>query len=197
MTRGTQLEIRPSALRANAELARRLAPNASVYAMVKANAYGHGLAVAVEAMAPVVDGFGVAFVEEAQELLALKPDAQVMVLEGCFDDAEWQLASELGLTVALRSSAQLAQLANLHFAKPLGVWLKVDTGMHRLGIPMEEVPAVIRTLQAHGGVCLKGLMSHLACADEPHHPLTAQQLQRITTLAKQFDLPYSVANSAA
>lgn len=197
MTRGTQLEIRPQALRHNAELARRLAPNSAVYAMVKANAYGHGLALAVEAMAPAVDGFGVAFVEEAQELLTIKPDASVMVLEGCFDDAEWLLASELGLTVVLRSAAQLAQLSELELPKPLALWIKVDTGMHRLGMPVDEVGAVISALQENTCVELKGLMSHLACADEPDHPLTAQQLALISTVAKRFELPYSVANSAA
>lgn len=197
MTRGTQLEIRPHALRHNAALARKLAPDSAVYAMVKANAYGHGLALAVETMAPIVDGFGVAFVEEAQELLALKPDAQVMVLEGCFDKEEWLLASELGLTVVLRSAAQLAQLSELELPKPLALWIKVDTGMHRLGMPVDAVGAVISALQENTCVELKGLMSHLACADEPDHPLTAQQLALISTVAKRFELPYSVANSAA
>jgi len=197
MTRGTQLEIRPQALRHNAELARRLAPRSAVYAMVKANAYGHGLALAVKAMAPVVDGFGVAFVEEAQGLLAIKPNASVMVLEGCFDKAEWLLASELGLTVVLRSAAQLTQLNELELPKPLALWVKVDTGMHRLGMPVNDVKAVVSALHENPDIELKGLMSHLACADEPNHPLTAQQLALISTAATRFELPYSVANSAA
>lgn len=197
MTRGTQLEIRPQALRANAQLARKLAPDSAVFAMVKANAYGHGLALAVNAMAPVVDGFGVAFVEEAEELLAIKPDAKVMVLEGCFDAAEWLLASELGLTVTLRSPEQLAQIQGLTFAKPLALWLKVDTGMHRLGFPVQQAQAVAQALQQQAGIQLKGVMSHLACADELHHPLTLQQLTQIKALASALKLPYSIANSAA
>lgn len=197
MTRGTQLEIRPQALRHNAALARKLAPDSSVYAMVKANAYGHGLALAVNAMAPVVDGFGVAFVEEAQELLAIKPDVRVMVLEGCFDEEEWLLASELGLTVVLRSTAQLAQLNVLKLPRSLALWVKVDTGMHRLGMPVGEVDAAISALKHNPYIELKGLMSHLACADEPQHPLTARQLALISAAAQSFGLPYSVANSAA
>lgn len=197
MTRGTQLEIRPQALRANARLARQLAPHSAVFAMVKANAYGHGLALAVEAMAPAVDGFGVAFVEEAEELLAIRPEAKVMVLEGCFDASEWLLASELGLTVTLRSPEQLAQIQALTFTQPLALWLKVDTGMHRLGFPVEQAQAVAQVLQQQAGIQLKGVMSHLACADELNHPLTLQQLTQIEALASALKLPYSIANSAA
>lgn len=197
MTRGTQLEIRPHALRQNAELARRLAPQSAVFAMVKANAYGHGLALAADAMAPVVDGFGVAFVEEAQELLAIQPTANVMVLEGCFDAEEWQLASELDLTVALRSPEQLAQLQQVVLNKPVKVWLKVDTGMHRLGFAVAQAPAVCGSLQQMPQVALQGLMSHLACADEYEHPLTLQQLVQMQRLAEELQLPYSIANSAA
>src|SRR5699024_1124461 len=195
--RGTQLEIRPQALRHNAALARRLAGAVPVYAMVKANAYGHGLALAVQAMAPEVDGFGVALLEEAEALLTLQPQAKVLLLEGCFDQQEWLRANELGLAVVLRSPEQLEDLLAVPLAQPMELWLKVDTGMHRLGLPPEQVPAVLKQLAQQPAVQVRGLMSHLACADENNHPLTAAQIATMQSLAQAVALPYSIANSAA
>src|SRR5699024_7817670 len=195
--RGTQLEIRPAALRHNAALARKLAGETPVYAMVKDNAYGHGLALAVGAMAPEVDGFGVALIDEAQELLAIKPDANILLLEGCCDPQEWLLANEWGLAVVLRSQEQLEQLFELQLTKPMPLWLKVDTGMHRLGLRLEQVETVLQRLKQYPHIRLQGLMSHLACADEDEHPLTMQQINTIKQLAEKTKLPFSIANSAA
>lgn len=195
--RGTQLEIRPQALRHNAALARRLAGDVPVYAMVKANAYGHGLAVAVQAMAAEVDGFGVAFLDEAEELLALAPSANVLLLEGCFDRNEWLRANQLGLTVVLRSPEQLADLLAVTLPQPMKLWLKVDTGMHRLGWPPEQVLNALAQLAQQPQIQLQGLMSHLACADEQEHPLTAQQWATLQKLVEATGLPFSIANSAA
>lgn len=197
MSRGTQLEIRPKALRHNARLAKQLAGNTSVYAMVKANAYGHGLAVAVAAMAPEVQGFGVALMQEAEDLLQITPHANVLLLEGCFDVAEWQRASELGLAVILRSPEQLQDLQKATLTQPLDVWIKVDTGMHRLGFRPEQLESVVKQLNTTDKVRLVGLASHLACADVVDHPLTAEQLSLMASLAARYQLPYSIANSAA
>lgn len=195
--RGTQLEIRPQALRQNAALARRLAGAVPVYAMVKADAYGHGLALAVEAMAPEVDGFGVALLDEAEALLALAPQAKVLLLEGCFDRQEWLRANELGVAVVLRSPEQLDDLLAVTLTQPMALWLKVDTGMHRLGLPPAQVPAVLQQLQQKPAVQVRGLMSHLACADENNHPLTVAQIASLQRLAQATQLPFSIANSAA
>lgn len=195
MSRGTTLEVRPAALAANAREARRRAGGARVYAMVKANAYGHGMALAAEAFAPHVDGFGVAVLDEAQALRALDVQAPVMLLEGPFDAAELVQACALKLELVIHS---LWQVDLLEAAPQLvTVWLKLDTGMHRVGLPLAEAGAALARLQILPGVQVAGLMTHFACADEPRDHLTASQLAHLTRIAAQHQLPWTAANSAA
>src|SRR5699024_1453837 len=104
-----------------------------------------------------------------------QPQAKVLLLEGCFDQQEWLRANELGLAVVLRSPEQLEDLLAVPLAQPMELWLKVDTGMHRLGLPPEQVPAVLKQLAQQPAVQVRGLMSHLACADENTPPLPAAQ----------------------
>lgn len=195
MARGTRLELRPDALAANARRVRAFARDARVYAMVKADAYGHGLALAGEALAPDVDGLGVAVLHEAADLRAHGYQGALMVLEGIFDPTELAEAADLDLEVVIHAEWQLALLESE--PRPLRVWLKVNTGMHRLGVPAEQAPALLQRLDALAGVQLEGLMTHFACADQDDDPMTARQSDILTTLACKQDRPFSAANSAA
>ena len=197
MTRGTQLEIRPHALIHNAQRACQLAGAASVFAMVKANAYGHGLQLVADVLREHVDGFGVAVIEEAVALRELGIDAPIMLLEGCFDAGEWRLAEQLQLDVVVHSSLQLDTLDAANITGPLSVWLKVDTGMHRIGVPEADVESVLRSLQENKCVHVSGLMTHFACADMADDKMSELQLKKIRELSERFSLPYSAANSAA
>ncbi|MCH8544140.1 MAG: alanine racemase [Alcanivorax sp.] len=197
MSRGTLLTLRPGALAANARRARALAGDARVYAMVKANAYGHGTALALSAFSPHVDGFGVAVLDEARALRALGCSAPVMLLEGPFDADELDEAGALGLELVVHSAWQLALLAERHSTAPLVVWLKCDTGMHRIGLPPAACAGALSRLTMLPGVTVAGLMTHFACADERHDALSASQLSTLVALAEQHDLPFTAANSAA
>lgn len=196
MTRGTRLQIRPAALRHNARRARALAGNAEVYAMVKANGYGHGLLEVAAALRDEADGFGVAVMEEAVALREAGISSRISLLEGCFDAGEWRLAAQLDLEVVIHSPEQVASLREAGVQSVLHVWLKVDTGMHRLGVPCEAVPGVLAALSAMQSVRVDGLMTHFACADQREDPLSETQLQRLRALADEHDLPWCAANSA-
>lgn len=195
MARGTQLELRPAALAANARLARSIAGDTRVYAMVKADAYGHGLPLAGAALAPEVDGFGVAVLDEARVLHSQGLNHPLMLLEGFFDATERDEAARLDLEVVLHSVWQIALLEQA--PRPLRVWLKVNTGMHRLGLPQSRIKEVLQRLRAIQGVQVQGLMTHFACADQADDTMTAGQAGAVAALAREHHLAFSAANSAA
>lgn len=195
MARGTRVELRPRALAANADRAREFSRGAAVYAMVKADGYGHGIGLAARAMEDHVDGFGVAVLEEALALRQRAIDTPLMLLEGFFDETELREAAYLNLEVVIHSEWQVALLE--HSPRALRVWLKVNTGMHRLGVPPEQVDPLLSRLIAVAGVQVLGLMTHFACADQKDDPLTDDQIGELRELAEAHGLPYSAANSAA
>lgn len=197
MTRGTQLEIRPNALIHNAKRAKQLAGGAAVYAMIKANGYGHGLTLVAHTLRDQVEGFGVAVIEEAVALRESGIESPLMLLEGCFDAGEWRLAQQLKLEVVIHSLEQVETLAAAHLTAPVTAWLKVDTGMHRLGFPAQQVAALVSQLLLRSDIQLAGLMTHFACADMADDQTSENQLRTLRVLAEQFALPYSAANSAA
>lgn len=195
MARATQAIIDLHALRENYQLAKRMAPNASAYAVVKANAYGHGLAPVANALKASADGFAVACVDEAIALRELGVLLPILVLEGPMDALECQSAIELDLELAIHNQQQISWLQALS-GGVVHVFVKVDSGMHRLGFAVHEVPGVVSQLRGLESVNGIQLMSHFACADEPGHPFVAQQMQALQTLAP-MKLPMSLCNSAA
>ncbi len=196
MTRGTVLEIRPAALAANARRARGLAPGASVYAMVKANAYGHGLTLAASTFSPLVDGFGVALMEEAQALRDAGVTQPLLLLEGFFDRDELLAAAAQSVQLVLHSDWQLALLETTSLPTDVRVWLKLDCGMHRLGIPVAQCASALKRLAVLPQVQVAGVMSHFACADLQQDVMSARQLEQVQQLAAGHGLSFSAANSA-
>lgn len=192
--RGTRVEIRPSALAHNARRARDLAEGAEVFAMVKANGYGHGLTVAAQAMAADVDGFGVAVLEEARTLREHGIDAPILVAEGFFDRDELLEARALSLEVVVHSPWQVGLL--LDNPGPTRLWLKLNTGMNRLGLRPDIAVETAEQLAA-AGMRAVGVMSHFACADESDDGRTETQMRRAGEVADALGLPLSAANSAA
>ncbi len=186
-----------SAIRHNYSVAKRCAPGRQAFAVVKANAYGHGLGEVVTALFEQADGFAVACLEEATEVRALHGQARILLLEGCFEAAEYQLAAQLGLDLVLHSEQQAAQLLSASLSRPLNTWLKLDSGMRRLGFGEAALRACHRRLQGAAQVAEVNLLSHFACADERGHELSEQQLEAFLDL---LDLDFgqrSLANSAA
>ncbi|WP_372873618.1 alanine racemase [Pseudomonas sp.] len=186
-----------SAIRHNYAVAKRCAPGRQAFAVVKANAYGHGLGEVVTALHEVADGFAVASLEEAAEVRALHDEARILLLEGCFEAAEYPLAAQLGLDLVLHSEQQLAQLLAASLSRPLNTWLKLDSGMHRLGLDEAALRACHSRLQGAAQVAEVNLISHFACADERGHEQSERQLEAFLDLLDLDFAQRSLANSAA
>ena len=183
------------ALRRNAALARRLAGEASLCAVVKSDAYGHGVRSVVPALMPLVDSFAVATLEEGEAVRAITREHAIVVFSGFNHPTQLPRFNSLRLQPVIHQPGQLSWLRD-HGGASAGCWLKVDTGMNRLGFSMEQAGSAFRAL---AGCCDEkpGLMSHFAVADTPDHPMNAEQLSRFLEVARRLDTTCSMANSAA
>lgn len=170
------------ALRANFTLARQTRPAASLVAVVKANGYGHGLLAVARALLPDLrerDCFGVATLDEGATLRQAGINAPVLLLEGTLTDSELLQAMRHGFMCVIHSLYQLQHLRSFLNDNPdvhTIVWLKLDTGMHRLGLNADDFCSAWRALQQQPGVSRIIVMSHLACADDPASSATERQL---------------------
>lgn len=199
MARPTRIIIDKSALLHNVQRVKWYAPHQRITAMVKANAYGCGLDVVAPALQAHVDAFGVACIEEAEALRALGIERDCVLFQGVFSADEWPRVAALRLQSVIHEPAQLQGLLAQPLFPKITVWVKVDTGMHRLGFHPTEIPAVLDALKTCPWVQDDvGLMTHLACADEPTHPSNVEQLNAFYDLANHYpNRPRSMANSAA
>jgi alanine racemase len=168
-----------------------------VLAVVKANAYGHGLVATAQALAGA-DGFGVARLEEAALLRAAGIRQPVLLLEGVFDGEQLDEAAKLELQIVVHDPSQLSLLERCGAEHRFVVWLKINTGMNRLGFRPEESAAALARLGAlPGKVAEVRLMTHFALAEEPESALTAAQIACFGKLPVGRGLERSLANSAA
>lgn len=186
-----------AAIRHNYALAKRCAPGRRAFAVVKADAYGHGAAAVTAALRGEADGFAVCSVEEARVVREQAPETRVLLLEGCFDAEDCLAAMELGLDVSVQGAEQAKRLLGCVPARSLNVWLKLDSGMHRLGFDTAELKHWAERLRAAPQVAEINLMSHFACADEHMHPMTERQLESYQGLQDTDFDQRSFANSAA
>lgn len=169
------------ALRHNLEQIKKIAPSSQVMAVVKANGYGHGLlntAIALQG----ADCFGVARVGEALTLRASGNVQPIVVLEGFFSANELPILVSNNIETVVHSIEQLEALENETLEQPIRVWMKIDTGMHRLGVRLEQAEAFYQRLSICKNVVQPvNLMSHLSHADEPQVDITAKQLELFET----------------
>lgn len=185
-----------NALRHNLHRVRELAPYSQIMAVIKADGYGHGFERAAEILA-AADALAVARVEEALVLRQAGHRGTVVVLGGVADKEQLQLAASYYLTLVVHEASQLKLLRQTPVTAALPVWLKVDTGMHRLGFPPEAVPEVMASLRHCPAVAsVVGLMTHLANADLAEDPLTVIQVEAFKAIPAA-GLARSMANSAA
>ncbi len=196
MSRPTRASVNLAALRHNCQLAKDLTGDGQLMPVVKANAYGHGAVQVARALEPLADAFAVACIEEAQELRESGIALPVMLMEGVFSDDELEIASRHDFWIMVQNELQLAALESASLPRPVTCWLKLDSGMHRLGFEMERAGELLSRLQAcqqvSGDVVLA---THLACADELDNPYTREQIERFRTHTEALDMPTSIANS--
>ena len=193
MSRPIQARIDLSALERNLHAARRLT-SARIMAVIKANAYGHGLLRTAEAL-QAADGFALLDIADAVRLRDAGFRQTILLLEGVFAADDLPLMAEYGLAAVLHSPHQLTMLDAYPRRGSLSLWLKINTGMNRLGFTLQEVPAVMAQLKGYSAVRDVTLMTHFSHADEAEG--VTVQLERFNTLAASYSMPRSLANSAA
>ncbi len=183
-------------MRHNLARARACAPGAKVWAVVKANAYGHGLARAMRAFADA-DGLALVEIDKAAELRALGWTKPLLLLEGIFDADDAARLAGLGLDSVVHTAEQIALLERSQLGGPLDIHLKMNTGMNRLGFAPQAFAAAHARLRAIPMVRSITLMTHFANADEQPHPLlpVAEQVARFRRGAAGLPGKLSLCNS--
>ena len=193
MTRPTHALINWSHYRHNYEAAKQLA-DGQAYAVVKANGYGHGMVACAQALSEA-DGFAVACVEEGVQLRAAGIQRPILVLQGAYDKDEWQQASEQQLKLVLHHEQQLEEAAKAKLSNPVSLFLKINSGMNRVGFRLPQVDSVLSRAESIANVRFECVMTHFATADEPHSPYFTEQLHYIAQ--RPWHLSFSLCNSAA
>jgi alanine racemase len=184
------------ALRNNLAVVRSRAPGARVMAVVKANAYGHGLVPTALALADA-DAFAVARLDEGLALRAAGVTAPIVLLEGVFDIAQLLEAARHGFDIVVHDPVQIELLEEFSGAHRFVVWLKIDTGMNRLGFRPSDFPKALKRVQDMQPPALEiRLLTHLARADDGDDTANREQIAKFNKAIKGLDYVTSISNSA-
>jgi len=194
MPRPIRASISAAALAHNLTIARQHAGASKIWAVIKANAYGHGLLRAAQALAQA-DGFAMLDFADALQLREAGIDKPILMLEGFFKPGDIALLGKHRLTPVIHNIEQIEMLEKAGVQGPLDVYLKVNSGMNRLGFAVDNVRLAWNALQGNSGVASVTLMTHFADADGESG--VAAQLQWFNELTQPFEAPRSLANSAA
>ncbi|MGL5968718.1 MAG: catabolic alanine racemase DadX [Kluyvera sp.] len=194
MSRPVLASLDLQALRNNLEIVRRAAGGARIWSVVKANAYGHGLDRVWNALRET-DGFAMLNLEEAILLRERGWKGPILLLEGFFHADELELFDKYRLTTSIHSNWQLKALQNARVHAPIDVYVKVNSGMNRLGFAPDKVNSVWQQLRGMSNVGSMTLMSHFAQAENADG--VAAPMRQIEQAAEGLDCPRSLANSAA
>ncbi|CAM3616446.1 alanine racemase [Paraphotobacterium marinum] len=198
MNNRTEITIDLKAIAQNIKRIKVLAPNSKILSVVKSNAYGHGLENVTSSIEYLIDAFGVARIEEALLLRASGIKKRILLLEGFLEKSELYIIDKEQLSFVVHNLEQLELLSKFRFIyhKPQ-VWIKVDTGMNRLGINECEVEQFFEVLN-HRDDIIKPivLMSHFSCADHEDRHFTQRQLSRFMKQLTLDKCQRSIANSA-
>lgn len=195
MSRPTFMIIDLAALRHNLARVRFLAPGCSVIAMVKANAYGHGIVRVAHALSQA-DALGVASLEEGMRLREAGILQPIVLMEGLFSAEELPVAAQHDFTLVVHHLPHVEMLEQAVVEKPFAVWLKINTGMHRLGMEPASIHPAYKRLKAAKSVKQIGLMTHFAQADTIQSTATPEQIHRFREAIGSLPGSLSLANSA-
>ncbi|GAB3036432.1 alanine racemase [Bowmanella dokdonensis] len=196
--RPTSARIDLPAILHNYQRVMQLAPNGQAMAVLKANAYGHGAVDVARYLEPHVPAFAVAFMDEALALREQGISKPILLLEGIFQPGELALAAEHNFWLMFHSEHQLRMLEKVSLNKPVNCWLKLDTGMHRLGLDQQQLQSWLPRLSAMSQVRGKPVVcSHFACAEQEQSQMNLLQQQQLLDLVAGTGCEFSLANSAA
>jgi alanine racemase len=194
MSRPIHATVSASALRHNYAVAKRAAPRSKMFAVVKANAYGHGIERVSRALAGA-EGFATVELEGAVALRERGFAGAILLLEGFFEPRELAVIASTGLAVVVHSEEQLRMLESAKLAGPLDAFFKINTGMNRLGFSIAEARRQLERLQRSGTTKSITLMTHFATADGAQG--VGEAMRRFDQATAGIGLPRSLANSAA
>jgi alanine racemase len=205
--RPTQAIIDLNALRHNVNIAYQHAPQSKIMAVIKADAYGHGAVTIAKALIPKQKSkiknqkfpaaFAVCCIEEAIELREANIQQPILLLEGFFESNELALIQQYHLQTVIQHQSQIDMLRVAKLDKPINTWLKIDTGMGRLGFLPDDFLNAWQQLNELDNVAKPmRLMTHLACADELESAMTIRQIQQFDQLTHTYQTEKSIANSA-
>ena len=193
MSRPLLAQVNLSALRANLRKARERAANAQVLAVVKADAYGHGLERVLPALSDA-DGLALLELDAAIALRERHYTRRILLLEGFFTADELQEIAARRFAVVVHDEDQVRMLESAELSRPIEVFVKINTGMNRLGFRPDLTHAIVDRLSHASSVAVLRLMTHLARADEEEG--AREQLERFEEACQGLPYPRSLANSA-
>ena len=183
------------ALQHNVRHLKKMANGRQILAMVKANAYGHGIRQVSKNLEGLVDYLGVVSIDEALAIRKVGVTTPIVIIEGASSQEETKIAADQHFEIVLHHHNQLEWLNNLSCS--LNTWLMINTGMNHLGFRPDEVNKVYTQLNKNSSVNKVVLMSHLCCASIPSHHMNDEQIGVFNTLAKQYNISKSLCNSDA
>ncbi len=182
----------------NLSVVRQYAAGRSIIAMIKANAYGHGIRSTALRLEPYVENLGVASIDEALALRKVGVRKPITLMEGVFEPDELLIAACNNFHVVFHHEVQIDWLYSMRLPQPISTWLKIDTGMGRLGVVVADAQRLYQKLAAHGSVAYQpGLMSHFACADDTQNQRNQYQISQFRLITSLINAPTSFSNSPA
>jgi alanine racemase len=197
MSRPACATIHTDALQHNLAEVRRRAPRSRVMAVVKADGYGHGLERVAQALAGA-DAFGVASIADAERIRATGSSKRIVLLSGVFEPGDLALIRRLQVDTVLHHESQLAMIEAERDPAPLNLWVKFDSGMHRLGFALADARRIAGRVRALPQCRDTPVwMTHFARSDEFEAQATAEQMARFDAALQGVDGPRSLSNSAA
>jgi alanine racemase len=195
--RPTTATVNLDAIVDNYRLASESAPGSASIAVIKSNAYGHGMLEVAHKLEALVPAFAVAMIDEAVQLQDAGISKPILILQGVNHAADYAEAAARGFWLMLHQREQVQALLSLRRIPPLKTWIKLDTGMHRFGLTTDELDQLLPDLVSSDNVQANPVLcTHLACADELTGPLTQQQVNMVRNCADKYQLKLSIANSA-
>ncbi|MBS0288186.1 MAG: alanine racemase [Proteobacteria bacterium] len=197
MSRNVLAQVSQSALRHNLQQVRTFAPKSKIIAMVKANAYGHGLTKVAKTLSDC-DALGVACIDEAVKIRQAGILTDIVLMEGIFKEDELPQVLEHNFTLVVHHWQQIQALKNYPHqgGEKFKIWLKVNTGMNRLGFASHEFDEAYSVLKDLHCVEIIGYMTHFAQADDKQHTLTMRQYERFNEIVGKRVGERCLANSA-
>lgn len=197
MGRPTQAILSKDNLLHNFYQIKSLAPHSKIISMLKSNGYGHHMGSVAQILDSHTDCLGVASIDEALNLRRNGIKSDIVLMEGIFEPDELAIAESNRFHVVFHHDIQILWLRKASLQRPITAWLKIDTGMGRLGFNIEDVPEAHQALSTSGKVVIPiGILSHFACADFADNPQNWEQIRAFQTVTQEFSGPKSLSNSA-